>query len=288
MNPAFGGLVTATAWGTADFIAHYTGRNLGHVTALFGMTLVSGLAFVALVFVQGDALVWSWDGIWALLLGACGILFGTMFLYWGLARGPVAVAGPIVSAYPAINLALAVAQGKAPEAVEWGAMLAVMSGVALVAWAAGRPIEKARYSRAHVRITVLVSLAGAVGFALGIVGAQEAAKSYGELQTVMSMRLIGILLLALYFFLYLQRAPAIPGRWWPVLTLQGMLDGGAYVALLFASRGEDAVHAVVIASTFSAITALLARFILKEPMNWLQWVGIGVIVGGVATLSAYG
>ncbi len=288
MNPAFGGLVTATAWGTADFIAHYTGRTLGTVVALFGMTLVSGLAFVALVAVDDAALVWQWEGIWVLLLAAVAILLGTLFLYWGLARGPVAVAGPIVSAYPAINLALSVAQGKIPDAVEWLAMLAVMGGVGLVAWAAGRPREKAHYSRAHVRVTVLISLVGMVGFAVGIAAAQEAAKSYGELQTVMSMRLIGIVLLGGYFLLFLRSVPSIPRRWWPVLTLQGLLDGGAYVALLFGSRGEDGVIAVVVASTFSAITAVLARFILKEAMNWLQWGGIGAIVCGVATLSAYG
>ncbi len=261
MNPALGGLLTATAWGTADFIAHYTGRALTTVVALFGMTLVSGLAFVVLVAVQGTELVWSGDGLWALLLGAVGILLGTLFLYWGLARGPVSVAGPIVSAYPAINLALAVVQGKVPELMEWFAMLAVMGGVALV---------------------------GTVGFAFGIAGAQEAAKSYGELQTVMAMRLIGILLLGGYFLLYTRRMPRIPMRWWPVLTLQGMLDGTAYVTLLLGSQGEDGVIAVVIASTFSAVTSVLARVILKEPMNWLQWGGIGGIVCGVATLSAYG
>ncbi len=290
MNPALGGLLTATAWGTADFIAHYTGRALTTVVALFGMTLVSGLAFVALVAFEGTALVWSWEGLWALLLAAVGILLGTLFLYWGLARGPVAVAGPIVGAYPAINLALAVVQGKVPELIEWLAMLAVMGGVALVAWAAGRPKEsqaEARYSRAHIRTTVLISLVGTFGFAFGIAGAQEAAKSYGELQTVMAMRLIGILLLGGYFLLYTRRMPRIPMRWWPVLTLQGLLDGAAYVTLLLGSQGEDGVIAVVIASAFSAVTSVLARVILKEPMNWLQWGGIGGIVCGVATLSAY-
>ena len=60
------------------------------------------------------------------------------------------------------------------------------------------------------------------------------------------------------------------------------------MTLLLGSRGENGVIAVVVASTFCAVTVVLARFILKERMNWLQWGGIGGIVCGVAVLSAYG
>jgi uncharacterized membrane protein len=42
----------------------------------------------------------------------------------------------------------------------------------------------------------------------------------------------------------------------------------------------------VVASSFAAVTVLLARFILKEPMSLAQWVGIVMIVIGVGALSA--
>jgi drug/metabolite transporter (DMT)-like permease len=42
----------------------------------------------------------------------------------------------------------------------------------------------------------------------------------------------------------------------------------------------------VVASSFAAVTVLLARFVLKEPMSLAQWAGIAIIVVGVGALSA--
>ena len=44
--------------------------------------------------------------------------------------------------------------------------------------------------------------------------------------------------------------------------------------------------AVVISSGFCIVTILLARVILKEIMSWPQWLGVVMIVAGVAVLSA--
>ena len=37
-----------------------------------------------------------------------------------------------------------------------------------------------------------------------------------------------------------------------------------------------------------SITALLGRFVLREPMTVLQWLGIALVIGGVAVLTAQG
>jgi len=77
----------------------------------------------------------------------------------------------------------------------------------------------------------------------------------------------------------------MPVRWWPFLALQGLLDSAAYVALFTAAGQPGAEMAVVVSSGFSAVTVLLARFILREAMSWAQWAGIVAIIGGVALLS---
>ena len=71
----------------------------------------------------------------------------------------------------------------------------------------------------------------------------------------------------------------------PRIELQGLLDGGAYVALFASSHAPHAEIAVVVASAFSAVTVSLARLFLREAMTWLQWLGIAMIVCGVAFLS---
>jgi drug/metabolite transporter (DMT)-like permease len=84
-----------------------------------------------------------------------------------------------------------------------------------------------------------------------------------------------------------QRArPTIPIAWWPLVTLQGMMDTSGYLFLYQGSYGEDAEIAAVTASAFGAVTTILARIFLKERMPLVQWIGIACIFAGVAVLSA--
>jgi drug/metabolite transporter (DMT)-like permease len=131
----------------------------------------------------------------------------------------------------------------------------------------------------------MISLAAALGFSITIAAAQEAALIYGDLQTVWMGRCVGVLA-CFGLFLVLRERPYMPMRWWPYLLAQGLLDCGAYVALLTGSDGPRATIAVVIASAFGAVTILLARVFLRETMNRAQWLGIAAIIAGVMVLSS--
>ena len=50
MNPMFLGSMTALGWGSADFIARFTGRSLGHEHALFGMLSTSTVILTLIVW----------------------------------------------------------------------------------------------------------------------------------------------------------------------------------------------------------------------------------------------
>ena len=121
----------------------------------------------------------------------------------------------------------------------------------------------------------------ALTFSVTIAVAQQASHLYGELQTVALSRWVS-LLACVALFLVRRQAPRVPLRWWPWIGLQGLLDGGAYVALLAGSQGPGAEIAVVVGSGFGAVTVLLARVVLREAMTWAQWAGIAAIVAGVA------
>ncbi len=286
MSPAAFGLLTALGWGGADFIARFTGRAMGHHVALFGMLAVGSVVLPLVAWQTGTALVWQPEGWWLLLATGVGIMVATLLLYWGLARGPVTIVAPIVGSYPALNVAFEVALGARPSLGQWLAMAAVMLGVFVVARAASSFEDGAEYSRAALRKTIGIAAASSLGFSFAIGAAQHAAPIYGELQTVVLGRWISLLSLALVL-LWLRRRPRVPRRWWPWVLLQGLLDGGAYVALLAAGSGAAAAIAVVVASGFGAVTVLLARVFLKEAMTLFQWAGILLIIGGVAFLSAH-
>ena len=64
-------------------------------------------------------------------------------------------------------------------------------------------------------------------------------------------------------------------RWWPALASQGLLDTGGYAALYQAAYGEGSGVAAVVASSYGALSTLLAWIILRERVNAVQWAGIG-------------
>ncbi|MDX1513723.1 MAG: DMT family transporter [Gammaproteobacteria bacterium] len=287
MSAALWGLATALGWGSADFIARFTGRAMGHETALLGMLAVGAVILPLVLWQAGLPLHWDPAGAPYLLLTGVGVMVATLLLYWGLARGPVTIVAPIVGSYPALNLMLAVVLGARPTFLEWTAMATVMAGVVTVAASARSFEASSGYSAKQLRGTVFIALASSFGFALTIAAAQTAEQYFGDLQTVCMARWISLLAIVLVFA-FRRRRPRVPVRWWPLVAIQGILDGGAYVALLLGSQGPASAIAVVVASSFGAVTVVLARLILREAMTWLQWGGIVLVVAGVATLSAQG
>jgi drug/metabolite transporter (DMT)-like permease len=284
MNAAFGGILAAVAWGSADFIARYTGGAVGHVNALFGMLAASAVVLTGLVFFMGLPITELSAGWWWLLLTGVGLTLATLLLYQGLVRGPITVVAPIAGTFPAFNIVLALALGLRPTLLEWAAMAAVMAGVFVVAQSARHFEARGHYTRKHLRTAVATSLAASFMFAVTVASVQEAGTVYGEIQAVFLARWVSlaccIVLLAAQ-----RKAPGIPFRWWPALGVQGVLDGGALVAVVAGSQGATSAVTAVLASTFSAVTVVLARIFIREAMSWGQWLGIAMILVGVATLS---
>lgn len=288
MGPAAWGMMTAFGWGTADFIARYTGRAMGHVVALVGMLLISSLVMTAVAFAIELDFVWRWDGAEMLLLAGVGVMAGTLLLYWGLSRGPVTIVAPIVGSYPAINLVISVILGVRPSALQWALMLTVLAGVIVVSRASKSHEDGLEYTPAALRKTLIIAFGAACGFAFGVIGLQAATPIYGEWQTVILSRWMSFAFAALFLLGQARGVPAVPLRWMPVLLVQGLLDGGAYLALVYGGDKIEGTLTIVVASSFSAITVVLARLILREAMSWFQWGGIFLIVGGVVALSAVG
>jgi drug/metabolite transporter (DMT)-like permease len=283
MTPGVWGAVTAASWGTADFIARFSGRAVGHHAALFGMLLTGSALLSMWVWLTDAALVWAADRLWLVGLSGLSIMLATRWLYQGLAHGPISIVSPIVGSYPALIVAFAVVAGVRPSLWQSIAMAATTLGVVIVARSGGGSGTDAR-SRGDLRATILISLASATAFAVGVFTAQLAVPVYGELQTTWLSRLTS---LAALLLLFIGRGrPRIPARWWPAVMSQGCLDTGGYLALYAGSHGAGSEIAAVTASAFGAVTTLLAWILLRESIGWLQWLGIALVFAGVAALSA--
>ena len=113
---------------------------------------------------------------------------------------------------------------------------------------------------------------------------QAAAVELGEITAVWLARIFGLITIGAIYLLRRSRGE-LPARWLPLLGLMGALDVAALAAILAAGNLPDPAFATVVSSAFSAVTVILARAILKEPISPIQFLGMILIFGGVAGLA---
>lgn len=102
------GLLAALGWGTADLAAALSGRRIGSLLTV-GVAQVSSLATLVVVMLASAQALHSTGQQAAILFLNGGIAAGAYIcLYRGLELGPVALVSPIVAAYAAITILLAV------------------------------------------------------------------------------------------------------------------------------------------------------------------------------------
>ena len=278
------GIAAALSWGLADFAARFTGRAVGPAMAVLAVLTTSTVALALFLLWHGIAFDWRWSALWLPALSGFGIAAATLLLYFALATGPMTIVSPIAGSYPALVVGFEVLTGLRPSPVQWLAMAATLFGAIVVARAGGRFSAGGGFTADAVRRATLAAIGACAMFALGVVAGQQAVPEQGELGTLFLSRLVSTLLIWALIAAKGER-PALPWRWLPLLTVQGLLDGGAYLALFAGSAGESAAVVAVVSSAFGVVTTLLGRLFLDERVGAGQWAGIALVFGGVAVLS---
>ncbi len=285
MNPAFAGALSALSLGTADFACRFSTRAVGAPAALV-VVLTTGAVLLSLwIFATGTPLTWPAEGLPFVALNGVSTTVMTLLLYKALARGPISVAAPIVASHPVLVVAFWVVMGTRPGALQWVAMAVTILGAIIVAATAEKNATPA--DRKALNGTIALSCAAALAYTGLVIGGQAATPYYGPLQTLWLGRLFS-LAPALLVLLAVRGRGLGQWRWWPFLVGQAVLDAGGYLALFAGSTGPGSEIAAVAASGFGAVTVILARLVLKEPMGWVQWLGVAMVTGGVAALSGTG
>ena len=290
------GAATALLWGVSDVFARLAGRATGVLVTTFMLMVFGSILMVLYAWVSGTAMSWDASGYWLIAVTAIGMALGTLLTYAALTRGPVSLASPAVASYPAISVPISLAFGARPDIPHWVAMAGTMAGVWLVARAVRGHDDGQRpdYGWANVRVTLLLSGLAALIFALSLLAADLATDRYGWAQTLIGGRMIGAVLTGMLILAVLVRArrmpklTGIPARIWPLLVLIGILDTAGN-AVLYAGLGQpNGEYAIVASVAYTAVTTVIARLFLREPVALIQWLGIGLIIGGVGALAATG
>ena len=143
------------------------------------------------------------------------------------------------------------------------------------------------YTPAAIRRTIVLSLAAAAIYASSLTAADRAIEMYGPMQTVLVVRLVGVVVLTAVLLGRRERV-RFPLRAWPVLAAFGALDTLGHLFLFFGLETADGEYAIVASVAYTAVTVLLARIFLKEPVSALQWGGVAMVIASVAILGLLG
>jgi len=287
-TPALLGLVAAVTWGVHDFIGRFSARAMGQANTTFGVML-AGLLVLTLLLLAGAGLPGLSAGRSTLIPLVAGGAYATatVLLFTGYRMGSMSVVSPLAGSYPVFIVAFNVALGSRPSLSAWAGMAAVLAGSLIVALVTGEHERSGHIGEGLSARVVAVSLAAALCFAVGIGAGQVAVAGADALQATWIARIAAVATVAGMLAVPRLRAPA-PLRWWPAVAVMGLLDTTAMVAVFTAGQMPNPEIAAVTGASFGGVVGLLGWIVLKEPVGALQWSGIGLIMAGVAVLTAWG
>lgn len=228
------------------------------------------------VAVRGEGPPGAEFAIFAALGGLAGTA-GIAAFYRGLAVGAMGVVAPISGLAAAIPVAVGVASGERPSALQLAGIAVALTGVAL----ASREEEQSTGGR--VAGGVGLALVSAIGFGTFFVFIDRASEGDAA-WAILTSRIVGITVIAA-LFLALRPAPR-PGRSdVPALVAIGAFDiAGQSLFALSTIEGLLSVVSVL-ASLYPVMTIVLARLVLGERLRALQRVGAVAALAGVALIT---
>ena len=276
------GLCAAFAWGIADILTRFTGRMLGSQGSLLA-AMSTSLAAVSLWLVLAEE-----RGPWPIsgytLLSCSLAALATLLLYEAMRRGPLSLASPAVSSYPAWAALFSwLLLDVVPSGWGWGAIAMTMAGVFLLAHATPDPEQ--HDSPAHDRLTLPLALMAGLLYGAAVTLSQNfALPQDGMIRLLWWGRVLGIGL-ALPLLLWGPRPPRPSWRGVGLAGLQGGLDAAGLVAVVLAGQGMDGTIALVVSSSFTVVTVGLARIVFREKITPGQGLGILLVCSGIAILG---
>ena len=272
------GLLTAVLWAIAPLTASRATRRIGGASTL---ALVSTIGLVAtLPLLAADRLPTAADApdlVWVALAGL-GYGAGLGLLYAAYARGRVSIISPIAASEGVIAAMIAIIVGEPATVPLLLAFGLTATGIVLTTLQPGS-------SRADLRVgggaSILLALAAAASFGLGLYAAGRASETVPLGWVVMSGRLVGVLVVAIP--LVLLRRLRIERSALPFVLVAGIAEVLGVLAFAWGSRDSIAVTAVL-SSQFAVIVALVSHR-LGERLAARQWLGIAIATAGIAAVT---
>lgn len=280
MNPAYAlGCLSSFLFGSADFLGGVAAKR----SAAPAVAILSGLGgllavLVAIPFFGGSPKLP--DLAWGGAAGVCGAV-SVSLMYRALALGPMSLASPVFSLIGlCVPVLLGLTWGERPHLVSWiGVGLAVLA-IPLLS-VTGE--EEGRFSREHVRRTLVISIAAGLVVGWFLVCLFRVGRHAGmwplAVARVCGMAALAGFLLAQGRGLFPKAQARVPA------FVSGIVDSSANIAFLIAVHGGPLVLVSALVSLAPATTALLARFFLGERWTPHQAVGLATALAAGVCIS---
>ena len=314
MIAILGGLGAAVSWAVATLSSSRSSRLIGPSSVLAWVMIVGFLVSIPPSIVSlADGSSVSLPQVLGMVVTGFSASAGLLLAYRALVIGRVSIVTPIVSTEGGMAALASVVLGEAlgiPTAIllvliAFGVVLASIDRRAEVAPGTGGPGGEidpddfalvlplpiapepaavplhAREDAAATRRSVLLAIAAAVAFAVGLITSARLGSTPLPWILLVS-RFVGMLLIAVP--LVVRGRLRLSRQALPLVLLSGVLEvvgNGAYVIGAHASPAT----AAVLGSQFAAIAAVSAYFLFKERLARIQVVGVTVVVVGVAVLA---
>jgi drug/metabolite transporter (DMT)-like permease len=270
---------SALMYGAADFCGGLGTRKSPLVSVLAVSQLVGLLVALGASVFLARTLPTAADLAWGAISGVCGTA-GLAALYTALATTLVAVASPVAAVIGAVvPVLLGVAVGERPGSMAWtGIALAVPALILLSAGPSGNGTTSALVRRA-----ALLGTAAGIGFGLFFFAISRTSHGSGlwPLVTARASTISIVMLFALFSGRSLR--PARAGL--AIILFSGLLDMGANIAFLLATRAGMLSTVAVVASLYPGPTVLLAWLVLRERLTPIRVFGLLLALAGVALIS---
>ena len=278
------GVFAAFSWSLHDVVARSLAARVG-AFRMAALVIVAGGLLLS-VYVMATGTIWqaTWPGIKSgLLLGLVyGLGVGGLFKAFSL--GPISLVGPVTAIYPVLAVLWGVFNGVEPTALQWSAVAAALAGAVIVARSGHANGGINAVEPGKLPVLLLFCLISVLGYSSSIVLGQNAAVAVGEVEATWLSRPTALLTILPFM---LSDAKVLPRsvRHWLGIVVMGGLDVLGVIAVNASGHLPGKEFAAVGISAYGAISVVLAMIFLKEKVTAGQWLGILMIVGGVASMS---
>jgi drug/metabolite transporter (DMT)-like permease len=270
-------LASSFSWGVSDFLGGLTSRRLP-VLGVLAVSQPFGLILIVMLIPLVGADPISADKLAIAFLAGVASLGGLGAFYAAMAMGTVSIVAPIAALGVVVPVAVGLAEGQAPAAIQLAGLVPAIAGVVILSYE-GNP-KHAEVARRSIVLAIIAGLGFGVFFT-----AMDAAAADRPGWAILAVRVGGVATIAAALLVTRPRLDGVSDAI-PVLLVIGLFD--VLAISLFAVASTKGVLPVVAVggSMYPAFTVALARGVLGERLAPVQWVGVLLALAGVVMIAA--